>query len=192
VELFNQVVWILVTIQTTLKVLHHWFRMGNPMTILALGQVAMFILVTEGTLELGMLGLASRKHRRNFIMTGPAEPVGNVLPVPDVQGLVRIMTGYTILKFLFLEMGVMALHTVGDVAMFTVMTDRAVKGPMRTGIVLDLTDLTGMTGVTNGNIIVAKDNMQGLMWILMTAQAFLFDLKMRASPVTLGAFGDHL
>jgi len=139
--LFDQVVWIFVTIQATLKVLQQRFWMRYAVAILTFGQIAVFVLVAERALEFCMFRFSGWKHGSDIIVAGTAESVGDILLISNVQRLMRIVTGEAIFELLFFQMGLMTLHAVGDVAMFVMMADRTVKGSVGAWVVLDLTDL---------------------------------------------------
>ena len=125
-------------------------------------------------------------------MAGATELIGNVLVIGNIERLMNPVTGHTVGKFLPFTMRLMTLHAVGDIAVFVMMADCAVKTAMSTGIVFYLVDLGRMTGVADGNVIFTKGDMQGLVWILMAVETGCFYFKMGLSFMTHGTLGNDL
>ncbi len=125
-------------------------------------------------------------------MAGATEFIGNVFFVRNVERLMHPVTGNTVGKFLPFKMWLMTFHTVGDISVFVMMTDCTVKTAMGTRVVFDFIDLGRMTCVADGNVIFTKDNMQGLVRVLVTTEARCFYFKMGPSFMTLGALGDNI
>ena len=125
-------------------------------------------------------------------MTGSTVLIGDVFLVGHVEGLMNPVTGHTVGKFLSFKVWLMTLHTVRDISMFVMMADCTVKPAMGTGIVFYLVDLGRMTGVADGNIIFTENDMQGLMWVLMTTEARLLYFKVGLSFMAHGTLGNNL
>jgi len=69
---------------------------------------------------------------------------------------------------LALAMGIMALHAIGKIAMFVVVADCAVYLAVGAGVSLEFFTLVRMTCIADSGVFFPKDNMQGLMGILVT------------------------
>ncbi len=123
-------------------------------------------------------------------MTGAAMLVGNRFLIGHVKRLMHRMAGNTVGKDLTLSMGLVALHAVRNVAVFVMVADRTVKAAVGAGVVPYLTDLVAVAGIADGHIVLAKDNTQGLMGILMTAEAVVH-LEMGLALVTHGTLRNH-
>ena len=156
------------------------------MTVLTGRQIAMFVLVTVNALQGGMLGRAGGKRFLQIAVTGAAVSIGNGLAVLDIGGLMNQMTGYAYRVGLAGAMGLMAFHAVGNITMLVVMTESAVKIAVSAGVVFYLADLGRMTGITGGHVVIAENNMQRLMGVLMTSQA-VGQLEMGFAGMTHGA-----
>ncbi len=125
-------------------------------------------------------------------MAGATELIGNVFLICNIERLVNPVTGHTVGKSLPFKMRFMAFHAVGDVAVLIMMADCAVETTMGTGVVFYFINLGRVTGVADGNVIFAKDDMQGLVWVLMTTEAGCFHFKVGFSLMTFGALGDNI
>ena len=125
-------------------------------------------------------------------MAGATVLIGDVFLVGHVERLVNPMAGHTVGKFLAFKVRFVTFHAVGNVAVFVVMTDCAVETTMGTGVVFYLINLGRMTGVADGNVIFAKDDMQGLVRVLMTTEAGRLHFKVGLSFMAFRTFGDDL
>lgn len=147
------------------------------MTVLAGRQIAVLVLVTEDTLQFGMLACPAGQRIGKIAVTGCAVDIGYILVVLNIQRLMHLVAADAVGKFLTFPVWFMTFHAVGNVAVFVMMADRTVEAAVSTGIVFYFVDLAGMTGVTDGDIVFAEDDMQRLMRILMTTEAWCFHFK---------------
>ena len=183
--------WINMTIQTVRKFLHHGLRMRNTMALLAGRYIPMGILMAECTLECGVFGRTGSQQGGDVAMAGPTELIGNFFLIGNIERLVNPVTGHTVGKCLPFTMRLMTLHAVGNVPVLIMMTDCTVKATVGAGVVFYLINLGRMTGVADGNVVIAEGDMQGLVRILMTTEAGCFHFKVGLSLMALGTQGDN-
>ncbi len=182
---------IIMTIKTFREFAHHGLWMRYTMTVLAGGQVAVFVFVAEYALQRSMLGGPGSQQGCKIAMTGTAILIRYGFTIGNIQRLMNLMAGNTVCKDLTGTVRFMTLLTVGNISMLVMMTDRTVKSAMGTWIVFYFIYLRGMTGVAHCDVIITKDNAERLVRVLMTAKTVVY-LKMRFALMTHGTLRYHV
>lgn len=152
----------------------------------------MVVLVAENALQFCMFTRAADQRVGEVAVAGSAVYVGFILVILDIQRLVHLVTGHAVGKGLSFTVRFMTFHTVGNIAVFIMMTDCTVKTTMGTGVVFYFIDLGRVTSIADGNVVFTKNNSERLVWILMTTEAGCFYFKVGLSFMAFGTLGDNL
>lgn len=151
---------------------YHLLIVRHSMAILALWNNTVFIRMTEYTLKTGVLGYTTFKSTLDVSMTGAAMNILYFRTICQGERLVDLMTSYAVCKLLPGHMRFMAVKTVRLVTMLVV-TEGTVNLCMFGRMSINLLYNFRVTGVAGSFNFTCKNNIQWLMWILVTAQAII-------------------
>lgn len=112
------------TVVAALELAEQFFAVRRFMAILARGNHAVLVCMTEHAQELGMLCRTGFKGCLDVSVTGAAILVFDLLGKCQGQRLMRLVAGYAVLEFLSLDMRIMAVKAVGPESML-LMTEGA-------------------------------------------------------------------
>ncbi len=165
--------------------------MGHSMTVLTSRSYTMFGFVTIDTFEFGMFCLSRFKFFLQVSMARTAVFVGYVFSIGDIERLMNLVTGNTVLELLSFSVGLMTLETIRDVTVLC-MAICTVDLTVGTGIVFDFFYLFRMAGIAGIHVVFAtEDDIQRLVGVFMTPEAAL-EFEMGLSLVAFGTLRDYL
>lgn len=168
----------LVTLVTGLEFAQHLLAVRRIVAILARRDVTMLVSVTEGTLELGMLGRTGLKHRPDVRVAGGTVGIGHFLGIGKGQRLMGLVTGYTVFKFLAFRMRIMTIQAVRTIAVFFMAEGTGETG-MRGLVRINFLDYLRVAGVTCCLLsLTLEDDVQRLVRVLVAGQAVGFKFEM--------------